>query len=384
MTFTIPGLRYPTFEVASGQIVEGGFPSDFFPETHWAVFDEICYDNRICYDNGRANLSEVVIDRLQTVLKAHVGPGPVDLPQRRGLIERIFGVLEDNGFHRLVSTTGSSPKDPRRRNPEQSASRYGVYFEHIQELVEVLIAEYNTTPHGGVNHLSPLEAMRQRIQERGMLPRQLSGKRQEAVFLTATVVRHVRGSAKSGRRPHINYMGVVYRSPQLDESAYLVGKPLTLLVDLDDLRVIKAFLPDGSEFGNLVAEGIWGIRPHSVKVRKAIMQLASRQVLRLDGDPIEAYHRYLREMAMSDKRARNRLLQMDGHQSRPESQDVTKDKYSHNHSDLVDYTFDDDNEVLVGGTGDPATTDVHSKRRGRKQRAEAPRPQRRFTQTIDY
>jgi putative transposase len=93
----------------------GGFASNLFSEMEWALWDEFHLDN------GKANLANQVRDRLKRTVGCSVNAGPVALPMRRGLIERFFETLEENGYHRLVNTTGSNPKDPRRQDPEKKA-----------------------------------------------------------------------------------------------------------------------------------------------------------------------------------------------------------------------------------------------------------------------
>ncbi|MED0708838.1 DDE-type integrase/transposase/recombinase [Aneurinibacillus aneurinilyticus] len=300
--FTITGLKYPEY---------GGYASQLIPEAKWGIWDEFHYDN------GKANLSNVVRERLTQIIGCSINAGPVSTPERRGIIERFFGLLEENGYHRLPNTTGSHPKDPRRKNAEEKAVKYQISSEHIEELTEVLIALYNGTPHEGVNNLTPLEAMQQRIQ-RGMTIRTMpEQKRDDISFLTLTAKRRVNGNMESGRRPYIQYEGVTYHSQILSQNLDLIGKTLTLLVNIEDLRTIRAFLPDGSEFGVLTASGKWGITRHTLQLRKEITKLRSRKQLfyTSQDDPIEKYHEYLRS-SKHKKRERNKLVQLENTRKR--------------------------------------------------------------------
>jgi transposase InsO family protein len=294
---TIPGLKYPE---------HGGYASQLIPEAKWGIWDEFHYDN------GKANLSNVVRERLTQIIGCSVNAGPVSMPERRGIIEKLFDLLEENGYHRLLSTTGSHPKDPRRKKAEEKAVKYRISSEHIEELTEILIATYNGTPHEGVNNLTPLEAMQQRVQ-RGMTIRTMpEQKRNEISFLTLTAKRRVNGNVKSGRRPYINYEGVTYHSDVLSQNLGLIGQTLTILVNIEDIRTVRAFLPDGSEFGVLTASGKWGITKHTLQTRKEINKLRSRKQLfyTSQDDPIEKYHEYLRS-SKHKKRERNKLAQLE-------------------------------------------------------------------------
>lgn len=288
-TLTISGLSYDSV---------GGFPSDVFPDIEWAIWDVICFDN------AKAHLANLVQDRLHCLIGCSINMGPVDLPMRRGIIERFFKTLEEAGFHRLPNTTGSSPDDPRRTSPQENALKWEITYDHLKELIDVMISNYNGTPHGGIYHQTPLELLGKRMAN-GLLPRLLSeDKRSEVLFLQTTITRVVRGSLQSGKRPYVQYEGVEYRSDKLSNSSHLINAELTLHVNVDDLRTLKAFLPDGSEFGYLTAAGKWALTPHTLHMRKAINQLVLRKLIHYTtwDDPVFAYTNYLITKAAEKKR----------------------------------------------------------------------------------
>ena len=74
------------------------------------------------------------------------------------VFERFFGLFEEH-VHRLPSTLGSGPKDPRRQNPEEQALTFKIKAEHIEDLVEVLIALHNDRPTDILGNRSPLEQL---------------------------------------------------------------------------------------------------------------------------------------------------------------------------------------------------------------------------------
>ncbi|MFC7561489.1 Mu transposase C-terminal domain-containing protein [Paenibacillus farraposensis] len=86
-----------------------------------------------------------------------------------------------------------------------------------------------------------------------MKPRLLNeSKRTEFLFTQVEQPRTIRGSISSGKRPYIEYMGVEYRNELLVKSAHLIGTKVNVHINVDDLRTIRVFLPDGSEFGELI------------------------------------------------------------------------------------------------------------------------------------
>ena len=119
---------------------------------------------RLCIDNAKAHLAGNVLHKLVDTLGCSLNFGSVATPETRGIIERFFGTLETRGFHRLPGTTGSNIYDTKRKNPQEEAVRYNITFEQITELMEVLIAEYNNTPHSSLKNETPLECLTRKLQ----------------------------------------------------------------------------------------------------------------------------------------------------------------------------------------------------------------------------
>ena len=84
------------------------------------------------------------------------------------------------------------------------------------------------------------------------------------------------------------------------------------MVDINDLRTLRAYLPDGAELGILTAKGKWSLRPHSLKERKAINKLKKDKKINFDmyNDPIEIYQEYLNSKSIKNKSARNNLAKL--------------------------------------------------------------------------
>jgi putative transposase len=293
-SFTVSGLNYQS---------TAGFPTwdNYGPE--WAVWEELLYDN------AKSHLSKEVEKCLKEIVGCSVNPGAVNSPERRPLIENFFRLLEENGFHRLPSTTGSHLKDPVRINPEKHAVEYEITEQEIRDLAEVLVANYNGTPHTSLYNLSPLEVYQQRLEQGVMIRTIPEEKRSHTVFFTEKITRTIKGNMKSGKRPYINYEGAQYRGDLLSRAGGLIGQKLTLHVNTEDLRVIKAFLPDGSELGLLQAAGKWRMRKHTLALRKTINKLRNKRLLHFtsEDDPIEKYGEYIRAKAKTNKASRNKL-----------------------------------------------------------------------------
>ncbi|HEY0321392.1 MAG TPA: hypothetical protein VGC66_10580 [Pyrinomonadaceae bacterium] len=286
---TIPGLKYPE---------RGGMPSEVIPGLAWALWEEFSYDN------DKANLAGRVLKKLRLVVGCAINAGPIEMPEERPLIERFFQTLEENGYHRLPSTTGSGPKDPRRNNPEEAAIRFDIRLEHLEELAEVLIMQYNGTPHSSIGYRSPLEHLQYFISDENLLVKTLpEGKRSNMNLLNIEANRVVRGNINQGRRPYIEFEGARYQNDVLARTFDLVGTRLRLSVNPEDLRSLVAYLPNGSELGILTARGFWGRTPHTLEVRKTILALKHRRLLwyTAEQDPIQVYMDYLATRAPKNK-----------------------------------------------------------------------------------
>ncbi|OCT11468.1 hypothetical protein A8709_07310 [Paenibacillus pectinilyticus] len=281
MTFTIKGLRYPE---------AGAFPSSCIPEAKWAVWREFWMDN------AKANLAINVKDKLTKTVGCFINAGPVASPLRRGFIERFFGILEENGYHLMPSTTGSDPKDPKRKNAEKKALETEISIEHLEELTEVMLAQYNNEPHGGNSSLAPLKAMRNKILK-GFLPRILpENRRQELGLLIVSRTCTIQGNLKKGRRAYINFEGAQYRNAILSQSTGLIGKKITIYINIMDIRSVRAFLPNGNELGSLRVSGKWVMSPHSLETRRTINKLLrseKRKFFLERDDYVQALHEHL-------------------------------------------------------------------------------------------
>jgi putative transposase len=292
---TIPELKYPE---------KGGMPSSVFKELEWALWDEMAYDN------AKSNLAAKVKERLTSIVNCAINMGPIKTPERRPFVERFFQTLEENGYHRLPSTTGGNAKDSRREDPENKALQFRISLEHIEELTDVMIAGYNGTPHSGIGYRTPLEALSYYIDSDNILPRQIpKNRRNNLQLLNIKVIRQVRGKAASGKRPHINFEGVKYRNDVLSRSPDLVGTKLTLIIDTSDIRSVTAILPNGAEFGKLTAQGAWGRSPHTLEMRKAILALKYKKLIWYtdSDDPIQTYTDFLGKQSIKSKMARRKL-----------------------------------------------------------------------------
>lgn len=276
--FTIPGLIC---------LPHDGFASQRLPELAYVSWE--C----IRLDNAKANLAGETLAALCEFVGCAVSAGPKHSPDERPYIERFFGTIASRLSSRLPGYTGSHPRDLRRAlaDPKSNLRLY-VSLDELDELIAYAIASYHGTPHGGLNGVTPLEAMEFFVRGRGQLLAWLPEVRRRTLCLMQSA-RHcrVRGYLALGVRPHINLYGVRYTNMVLASSAQLIGQSLRVYINADDLRCVRAFLADGSELGVLDAQGAWRVLPHNLTLRREILKAKnSRSSGHMAAEnPIDAY-----------------------------------------------------------------------------------------------
>jgi transposase InsO family protein len=295
-TFTIPGLSYGPQE---------GFPSERLLELGYATWEWIKLDN------AKANLANETLSALCDFVGCCVDAGPRHSPDERPYIERFFGTVHTRFSSRLPGYIGSHPRDLRRAlSAPKGGLRLFVSFDELEELIEYSIANYNGTPHGGLNNVTPLEAMEYFIRGRQSLVTWLAEHHRRTLCLMQTARRcRVRAYLELGVHPHINLYGARYTNALLASSAHLVGRQLLVYINSDDLRSVRAFLPDGAELGVLEAQGMWRIVPHNLKLRREIRKGSNTRRYKgeVDSNPIEAYLKQKLAQAKHTRKAATEL-----------------------------------------------------------------------------
>jgi transposase InsO family protein len=259
MRFTLPGVGYGA---------AGGFPSEKYPELGFAIWQ------RIKLDRARANLAADVQHALTEFLGCTVEIGPPRQPDERPYIERFFGTIATNLSSRLPGYTGSHPRDLRKALSAAGGNlRLYVSLDELEELLEAALGAYNATPHSGLNGLTPLEAMAHGARDPSVWLNWLPQAKQKTLALMQTPRRAtVRGYLAQGQRGHVNFHGVRYTNAALAGVGSLIGTELRLYYNSYDLRTVRAFGADGTDLGELRAQGAWGIVAHDLKLRQEILR----------------------------------------------------------------------------------------------------------------
>lgn len=290
--YKIPGLAIRS---------SGGYPSAVLPQTQFACWEWFRFDG------AKSHLAADTLTRLNQIVGCWPDNGPAAEPDVRPFIERFFHLVAENFAHRLPGTTGSNPQSIEKALSDPNGdTKLLVELDELEDMIEVLIGDYNGESHGGVSNRTPLEAMTQLLaRDQGYLrtlPRTI---RQNLCLLQEARIVTIKGSIATGLRPHINFLEVRYTNDILSSSPGLIGKKLRIYFDVRDIRSVKAFFENGAELGVLSAARPWCYTPHSVRVRQEIFRLKRKGKLnyREGDDPVEAWEKYKRAQAKTNKRA---------------------------------------------------------------------------------
>jgi hypothetical protein len=292
-------LRIPSFRYAEG----AGYPSSYDKRFVGACCGEISVDEALVTQAAR------VKDKLDTIMGAECRILPRHIPNDRPFVERFFRTFEECSFHRLPNTTGSSPTDVRRKNPELAAVKYFMQLEDLEEIADVTITGYNCEAHTSIGYRPPLEFLAYRCSENNCWPRQADPSLVAQLhFMTEVVTVH--GDMTTGRRPFIYYKGARYTSGILKQAYKLIGTKLTIEINRRDLRMVTAFTLDGAELGALRAAPPWNLTLHTLEMRQAILGLWNRKLLQyVQGtDVVMAYLDYLENKALKGDYAESDYL----------------------------------------------------------------------------
>ena len=92
----------------------------------------------------------------------------------------------------------------------------------------------------------------------------------------------------------------------------MIGKRLRIYCDAEDIRVLRAFLADRTELGELKAGGLWSMTPHLLDVRKRIFKAKRLSRLRFGkwDDPVQVYLDFKRGKAKRSRKVASEIAQI--------------------------------------------------------------------------
>lgn len=256
----------------------GGLPSGVIPELASCGFGILCVDNALI------GLGSDMIESFAVRFGCALNWGAIGRWDRRPLIERIFCALEELGFVRAPSSTGSNANDPRRENPGKAAVEAHVHFQVILDLIDLQLARYNIAQSEGRYAQKRLNILRQYVErpELGFWCPKLPPADCLHPELNVSVNwGYVRGCK---RRPYTKYERVMYTNTTLANSPELIGQPVVRHINRNNIRDLELFDKHGAPLGTVRADYPWSEYEHSLEMRKQINR-------RVDDGRIDAQHK---------------------------------------------------------------------------------------------
>lgn len=256
----------------SPYLQEAGFLSSLGDD-----FVGLCWDET-SVDGALAETCQRVKDALRDGVGAVLVTPENSFSVRRGLddrpfIEAFFRNLAGKGFQKLSNTTGAKPKDRKGHDPEAIALTSRFQYEYAEEILDVMIANYNGKKHGGIHGRIPLLYAKLLYEASPGDFRRANLTAVESL-LSVRKLCTVRGGAKVGRATFVECDYAHYTNEILQNRQDLVGKKIWVIHHKeDDARLALASTQDGTSLGVLRASPPWHALPHSLAVRRAIARV---------------------------------------------------------------------------------------------------------------
>lgn len=297
---TIPGLEY-----APG----AGLPSGLLgSNSSWR-------SRIVALDNAMAHWA---FDFEQAFCLARGGMllyGRAHEPRSRAVVEQLFSRLERGALREIPGGFEPAKRlgDNKIRISNFAPNDHPIQLHAFEELLDVIIANYNATPHTALGDLSPLQFLQMQGHKAfAFMPETAE---EDAINMGSVLVSlTVHGNRSQGVMPHVNYMYVRYRSRDLDSKWELVGKKLLARVCRHDLRSFVLMRSATTPLCAVRAAAPWDRTPHDETTRAMIMQWSKlRKDFSITGADcaVSAYVAFLRTQAPSSQQAIDQLARME-------------------------------------------------------------------------
>jgi hypothetical protein len=290
----------------SSESIMPGLPNYEIEECKGRLFNCIKFDNAFSHTSSwlQEKLIEIGVQEVITNRPAR--------PRSNAIVERFFQTLEEKSFHQFPTTTGSSPKDPRRRNPHKAAIDLAIHIEDIESALKHTIKWYNNCPHSSLNGRSPLEFLKNSLLSESDLVRYLSEAdlSLEKLFKRQFPLK-IRGSKAQGHPAYVQFKNARYSSPTLTSCPELIGESAIFETDIRDIRKGRLFQGNGKYLAEVSVNRQWAEHQHSLRDRIAILKLAKDKKIHFEGSsPITKYTDFLAERSLISRKERNEYIRV--------------------------------------------------------------------------
>ncbi|MGQ5369381.1 hypothetical protein ACULLZ_00500 [Xanthomonas arboricola pv. corylina] len=252
--------------------------------------------------------------------------GRAQQPRSRPIVEQLFSRLERGALRRIPGGFEPAKRlgDSKIRISKVHGDDHAFQLGAFEELIDVIVANYNATVHPALGSLSPLQFLQSQASSAfDFSPDTGAQDADELCTVMAPLVVH--GNKSQGVVLHVNYKYVKYRSAGLEGRWELVGKTVMARINRNDLRSLMLMRSATAPLCAARAASPWDRTPHDETTRKLIMQwVKNRSGFSIAGADcaVAAYIAFLRNKAQTSQLAVDQLARMDTaftQESRPTS-----------------------------------------------------------------
>lgn len=270
----------------------------------------------IAGDNALAHHAEVCVDNLLGHHRGILNFGPAHVPEVRPIIEALFRLLEQGALRQIVGAFQPETRtNGKTRTSFLRSEDHPFHYEGMEDLLDVIAAGYNITPHTGLGGRTPASVLNTHLAS-GWSWCSSDAAMDASSLTTVRFPARVRGDKTKGRLPFVQYYSTHYRSQKLMGRRDLVGKRFIGEADLQDLRkIVLLSSEDGSPWSRLTALPPWDRTPHDLHLRQQIIRARNRGLLELTGsrDAIACYHTFTQKQALQGKAPVDLHARVDAH-----------------------------------------------------------------------
>ena len=236
-------------------------------------------------------------------------------PRSRPIVEQLFSRLERGALRRIPGGFEPAKRlgDSKLRVSNIQANDHSFHLGAFEELIDVIVANYNATVHPSLGSLSPLQYLRSHPRSAFEFSPE-SGEQDADELCTIIVPLIVHGNKAQGVMPHVNYKYVKYRGPGLDRRWELIGKTVMARINRNDLRTLMLMRTATAPLCAARAASPWDRTAHDETTRMLIMQWTkNRSGFRVAGTDcaIAAYVSFLQSKALTSQLAVDQLARID-------------------------------------------------------------------------
>ena len=231
------------------------------------------------------------------------------------IVEQLFSRLERGAFRRIPGGFEPAKRlgESKLRISKVNGNDHAFQLNVFEELIDVIVANYNATPHPALGSLSPLQFLQNHPRSAfEFSPESGAEDADELCTVVAPLVVH--GNRAQGVVPHVNYKYVKYRSAGLDYRWELIGKTVMARINRNDLRTMMLMRTATAPLCAARAVPPWNRTPHDETTRMMIMQwVKSRSGFSIANADcaVAAYIGFLRSKVGTSQLAVDQLARMD-------------------------------------------------------------------------